>query len=85
MEHRTVNHSVTYVAPDGTHTNTIEGTWAGIKRKVPVRHRTEQWVTGNLVLFIWRRRFANALWDRMLFALSRMRYNPNADDNIDEN
>ena len=26
-EHRTVNYSLTFVAPDGTHTNSIESTW----------------------------------------------------------
>jgi hypothetical protein len=31
--HRTVNHSLTFVAPDGTHTNSIESTWNGAKRQ----------------------------------------------------
>ena len=30
---RTVNHSVTFVAPDGTHTNSIESTWRAAKRQ----------------------------------------------------
>lgn len=81
MVHRTVSHSETYVAPDGTHTNTIEGTWAGIKRRVPVRHRTAEWVQGNLCVFMWRRRYATQLWDRMLLAISNVRYN--VDDNDD--
>jgi len=34
MPHRTVNHSVWYVAPDGTHTNTIESFWALLKRGI---------------------------------------------------
>jgi transposase-like protein len=32
--HRTVNHSVWYVAADGTHTNTIESFWALLKRGI---------------------------------------------------
>jgi transposase-like protein len=39
MEHRTVNHQVWYVAPDGSHTNSIESFWgaaqAGHRRPVP--------------------------------------------------
>ena len=31
--HRTVNHSLTFVAPDGTHTNSIESTWRAAKRQ----------------------------------------------------
>jgi len=35
MPHRTVNHTVWYVAPDGiTHTNTIESFWALLKRGI---------------------------------------------------
>jgi len=34
MQHRTVNHSVWYVAEDGTHTNTIECFWALLKRGI---------------------------------------------------
>ena len=33
LNHRTVNHSVTFVAPDGTHTNSIESTWRAAKRQ----------------------------------------------------
>jgi hypothetical protein len=33
FKHRTVNHSVTFVAPDGTHTNSIESTWRAAKRQ----------------------------------------------------
>jgi len=34
IEHRAVNHAITYVAPDGTHTNSIEGFWALLKRGI---------------------------------------------------
>lgn len=45
MPHKTINHSVWYVADDGTHTNSIESFWALLKRgivgqyhKVSLRH-----------------------------------------------
>ena len=34
MPHQAVNHSVWYVAPDGTNTNSIEGFWALLKRGI---------------------------------------------------
>lgn len=34
MPHRTVNHSVWYIAADGSHTNTIESFWALLKRGI---------------------------------------------------
>jgi hypothetical protein len=40
MQHRTVNHSLHFVSPDGIHISTIEGTWMGIKFIVPARNRT---------------------------------------------
>lgn len=71
MEHRTVNHSQGFKAPDGTHTNTIESMWAKMKARVPVRARTESLVATYLMLFSWRRRFKDVLWDRLLYALRR--------------
>jgi ISXO2-like transposase domain len=35
-QHEQVNHE-RYVGSDGRNTNTIEGTWFAVKRKVPVR------------------------------------------------
>ena len=43
MRHRTVNHSVEFVAEDGTHTNTIEATWCGLRVLIP----KEEPNTGN--------------------------------------
>ncbi|KAG1085909.1 hypothetical protein G6F39_012598 [Rhizopus arrhizus] len=51
----TVNHSKTFRDPKtGACTNTIEGTWNGIKRGVTSRHRTASMMPWKLVEFIWQ-------------------------------
>ena len=50
LAHRTVNHSRFFVDPEtGVHTNTIEGTWCGVKVNVPIRSRTAQLIPAHLV------------------------------------
>ena len=73
--HRTVNHSVTYVNPeDGTHTNTIEGTWFGIKQGIRPRNRNRKLLDGHLFEFMWRRENAGRLWLGLLEALTETVY-----------
>src|SRR5271154_3427583 len=70
MTHRTVNHSRHFVDPEtGVHTNTIEGTWNGIKLKIAPRNRTEEHVDGHLLVFIWKRNNIENLWVGLLDAL----------------
>jgi ISXO2-like transposase domain len=70
IQHRIVNHSQHFVDPeDGTHTNTIEGTWNGIKLKIAPRNRTREGMEGHLLEFIWRRRNAADLWNSFINAL----------------
>ena len=53
MAHGTVNHTHNYVDPDtGVHTNTIEGTWNGIKLNTNRRHYNRDFVDGNVHTFI---------------------------------
>lgn len=75
VTHQTVNHSVHFRDPvTGVHTNTIEGTWAGLKAKIPPRNRTREGVEDHLLEFIWRRRNAERLWTSFLDALRDTSY-----------
>jgi len=79
-EHEMVNHSETHVDPiTGCHTNTIEGTWNGVKCNVPVRKRTWHHVQNCLHEFVWRRQNAGRLWEAMLDALKTVRFSSNWD------
>lgn len=63
VQHRTVNHSLSFRNPvNDTHTNTIEGTWCGIKRKIPIRNRNSDTIDRHLMEFIWRRKNQENLW-----------------------
>ena len=70
--HDTVNHTEHFVDPvTGVHTNTIEGSWNGMKLKIPPRQRAREFLGPNLNLFIWRRLNVNRLWSRFLKVLSK--------------
>ena len=76
LDHQTVNHTLHFKDPEtGVHTNTIEGTWNGIKLRVPPRNR----VTGTMDAFagemMWRRRNEGDLWNGFLRALREVGYN----------
>ena len=66
------NHSIEYVTTDGVHTNHIEGSWAGIKQKIPVRARVAGDIGDYLMEFVWRRRNQSDLWNAALFALNEV-------------
>ena len=69
FEHYTVNHSKYYVDPDdGTTTNTIEGTWNGVKVNISSAHKTVK-IRPHLNMFIWRRINKKNLWDSFLKSL----------------
>jgi len=70
MLHGTVNHSKHFVDPATlVHTNTIEGTWSGIKQKVASRHYAEHLLPEYLDEFIWRRNHEGNIWEDFLVAL----------------
>ena len=73
--HRTVNHAIAFRDPEtGVHTNTIEGTWNGMKARIAPRNRTEGLVGGHLWEFIWRRKHHNNLWEGFTDALASIHY-----------
>ncbi|KAG0929029.1 hypothetical protein G6F29_010856 [Rhizopus arrhizus] len=67
--HRTVNHSVTFCDGD-VHTNTIEGTWNGIKMNVTPALRTKKMTPWLLIEFIWRRKHHNNIFNAWLTELA---------------
>jgi ISXO2-like transposase domain len=68
--HIRVNHGENFVDPvTGAHTNTIEGTWNGIKLKIQPRNRDERFINEHLLEFIWRRKNRDHLWEGFLDAL----------------
>ena len=70
VQHRTVNHSNHFVDPeDRTHTNSIEGTWNGLKLKTFPRNRSKDGMEYHLLEFIWRRKHENDLWGGFIESL----------------
>ncbi|CAO3645206.1 unnamed protein product [Mucor hiemalis] len=68
-QHRGVNHSEGFISEDGTHTNTIEGTWNGIKIRCFPRSRTRKNVPWVLTEFIWRRKHHGDLYNGLMTTL----------------
>lgn len=51
--HEKVNHSKWFVdESSGVHTNSIEGTWSGVKRNIPYRARTKDLINPYLVRYM---------------------------------
>lgn len=74
MHHDTVNHSLSFISETGVHTNSIEGTWNGIKMRVPARNRTLESMPEFLLEYIWRRNNAEDLWGGLIRAFQRISY-----------
>ncbi|KAG1147461.1 hypothetical protein G6F37_008807 [Rhizopus arrhizus] len=71
--HRTVNHSVTFRDGD-VHTNTIEGTWNGIKMNVTPALRTKKMMPWLLIEFIWRRKHHNDIFNGIINCLKNVSF-----------
>jgi transposase-like protein len=56
-KHKTVNHSKNFKDPiTGVHTNTIEGTWNGLKQSIIPRNRNKKDIILYLMEYQWRKR-----------------------------
>jgi transposase-like protein len=67
LKHFTVNHSETFVDPiTGVHTNSIEGTWNGIKFNINPRNRTKSVIDLHLLEYVWRKQNKKYLWRSFL-------------------
>lgn len=74
--HETVNHSLHFKDPETqVHTNTIEGTWSGMKRNIAPRCRVQTGMEGHLFEFMWRRKNSDDLWRGFVNALRDVHYN----------
>jgi transposase-like protein len=73
--HLVVNHSLHFTDPQtGVSTNTIEGTWNGVKLTIAQRSRVREGMEERLLEFIWRRQNADRLWDAFISALRDIHY-----------
>jgi transposase-like protein len=72
--HHNVNHSITFVSESGVHTNTIEGTWNGIKMKIPPRNRTRDELPDLLLEQVWRRKNMEDLWGGLIRSFQIVAY-----------
>ena len=62
--HETVNHKLYFKDPvTQVHTNTIEGTWAGIKVNISASQRTKKYIKEHLATFLWRRENSGNIWE----------------------
>ena len=71
---KTLCHDVEFVASDGTHTQTIEGTWATAKRDIPIQCCTGEDLQECLFEFSWRRQNEKDLWKGLMRGLSTVCY-----------
>ena len=76
MQHKTVNHSKSFKDPiTGVHTNSIEGTWNGLKLRTPIKSCKYDKIDIHISEFIWRRQNKSNLWDAFVRILSETLFN----------
>jgi hypothetical protein len=68
-KHQKVNHKKNFVSPEGFHTNTMEGTWSGVKKSIHPRQMRLGIIDDKLIIFVWRRQNAGNLWAAFLTAI----------------
>ena len=73
--HEVVNHSENFVDPvTGTHTNTIESKWGGLKRVIPKNARRKERLGPYLTSEMWRKKHINDLWGGLIQAWKSVVY-----------
>lgn len=67
-KHKTVNHKKHFKDPEtGIHTNTIEGTWNGLKQSIIPRNRTKKDIKLHIKEFLWRKKNGERnIWTQFL-------------------
>lgn len=71
--HHTVNHTVEFVAADGTHTQRIESQWNVAKRYFRGQHIPENEFPDKLCEYLWRRHCKKHSLDPMVELLNSIR------------
>ena len=76
MQHKTVNHSKNFKDPiTGVHTNSIKGTWNGLKLRTSIKSYKYDRIDIHISEFIWRRQNKSNLWDAFVRILSETLFN----------
>jgi transposase-like protein len=71
--HKKINHSRKRLR-GRIHSNSIEGTWGGIKLNISSRNRNKEIIKKHLLEFIWRRKHKDNLWKAFLEALKSCKH-----------
>jgi transposase-like protein len=75
VTHGIVNHSQCFkVLVTNVHTNTIKGTWSGVKWKIAPRNQTEELIDDHLFEFVWKRQNHGRLWEAFVECLKNTKY-----------
>lgn len=75
FDHLCVNHSQYFVDPEtGAHTNSIEGTWNGLKICIGPRSRVRDGIESRIGEFQWRRINSTNIWEAFLCLLKDIHY-----------
>ncbi|XP_043192983.1 uncharacterized protein LOC122365643 [Amphibalanus amphitrite] len=70
--HKTVNHSQTFMAPDGTHTNHVLAYFSRVKQLLRRKNvKGVDRISSYLDEFMWRERHKDSLWPDFIAAIQR--------------
>ena len=72
-----MNHTLSFVDPDGNHTNTIEASWNGMKNEVPRKGRSDaNKLAQNLWVYAWRKQvsYSYSAFASLLELIREVRY-----------